>query len=177
MSYLFFYLRKMLTNYSFILKGSIPSKKNSKRMRRTRSGRPVLLSSSRFIQWHSKAYVALKPEAKAVQTPCKITYDFYPQDLRAFDLSNAIESINDLIVDLGIIEDDRWVHLREPVPLVKGLDPQNPRVEVHLETLPKTEFDRSIELLLSKEALRKEAQRLKITQKSLREKLLFAVQA
>ena len=54
---------------------------------------------------------------------------FYCKDLRRRDVSNMLESINDLLVDAGIIEDDDWKHVR-----IGGadadLDRENPRAEI-----------------------------------------------
>lgn len=54
---------------------------------------------------------------------------FYVQDLRRRDVSNMIESINDLFVDEGIVKDDDWQHVR----IGSGdaeLDRKNPRAEI-----------------------------------------------
>ena len=39
-------------------------------------------------------------------------YHFYMPDNRKCDLSNKVESINDLFVKYGLIEDDNWNILR-----------------------------------------------------------------
>ena len=57
---------------------------------------------------------------------------FYVQDLRRRDVSNMIESINDLFVDLGIVEDDDWKHVR----IGSGdaeLDRRSPRAEITIK--------------------------------------------
>ena len=54
---------------------------------------------------------------------------FYVQDLRRRDVSNMIESINDLFVDMGVVVDDDWKHVK----IGEGdaeLDRNNPRAEI-----------------------------------------------
>ena len=50
-------------------------------------------------------------EIRPIKHRIKVDYVFTPKDRRLFDISNKIESINDLMVDLGIIEDDNYKFL------------------------------------------------------------------
>ena len=90
----------------FILRGNIPSKKNSRI--NTRSGRSF--PSKAYTQWHEIACWQLK-RLKTIDYRIKIDYIFTPKDKRKFDVSNKIESINDLLVDMGIIKDDNYIFL------------------------------------------------------------------
>ena len=113
-----------------ILLGQVPSKKNSRI--NTRSGRSF--PSKRYSEWHKSAseqLKAIKLDEVTVNSDlkCEINYMFYVQDLRRRDISNMIESINDLFVDLGIVADDDWRHVR----IGSGdaeLDRENPRAEI-----------------------------------------------
>jgi len=90
----------------FKLMGNIPSKKNSRI--NTRSGRSF--PSKRYSEWHELAswqIITMKPIGYRI----KIDYTFIPKDRRLFDVSNKIESINDLLVDMGIVEDDNYKFL------------------------------------------------------------------
>lgn len=58
-----------------------------------------------------------------------INYVFYCQDLRRRDVSNMLESINDLLVDVGILKDDDWKHVRIGWADA-DLDRDNPRAEI-----------------------------------------------
>jgi Holliday junction resolvase RusA-like endonuclease len=46
------------------------------------------------------------PEHKDLVWPLSIEYVFHPDTKRRFDMSNKIESINDMLVSSGIIQDD-----------------------------------------------------------------------
>ena len=113
--------------------GQTPSKKNSRI--NTRSGRSF--PSKRYAEWHKNSSLYLESILEKL-TPERfgkvtINYMFYVQDLRRRDVSNMVESINDLLVDLGVIEDDDWKHVR----LGSGdaeLDRENPRCEITIKS-------------------------------------------
>ena len=91
---------------TIVFEGHIPSKKNSKVV--TRSGH--IVPSKAYREWHTRELITLIGVG-GVSAPFAIDYQFWiggtkiPAD---FDLSNALESINDLLVDAEVIEDDRW---------------------------------------------------------------------
>ena len=49
------------------------------------------------------------------------------------DLSNKAESIMDLLVDNGVIEDDNWFEVPALASTFGGVDKANPRAEVVIE--------------------------------------------
>jgi Holliday junction resolvase RusA-like endonuclease len=57
-------------------------------------------------------------------------------DNRRTDLSNKAESIMDLLVDNGILEDDCWQIV--PILALQGMkvDKENPRAEIFITTVP-----------------------------------------
>lgn len=98
----------------FELDGDIPSKKNNPRIFR-RGKQNVRLPSTKYDKWHEVAGYQInlqKTSMKGIEFPLqKCEYIavtiFYP-NLRVHDNSNVIESIHDLLVDMGIISDDNW---------------------------------------------------------------------
>ena len=72
-------------------------------------------------------------------SPVEITYAFYiggkvsPME---FDLSNSEESINDLLVDAGIIEDDSWLHVVDRRGYVAGFVQGEGRCVVDITHVP-----------------------------------------
>ena len=115
-----------------VLKGKIPSKKNSKIIV-CRNGRPLLLSSKNYREWHEeqswliKKYIPKQPIKK-----CKIEMAFYSGDKRLYDLSNKAESAMDFLVDNKIIEDDNYSICSELLLKFGGIDKINPRVEIEI---------------------------------------------
>jgi hypothetical protein len=98
--------------------GSIPSKKNSKRVvpiksKKTGKIKRVPISSKRYVDWHKESMEFLKNEFGLppipIQSCYKLIVDIYYGDFRKADNSNKVESIHDLLVDAGILKDDNWI--------------------------------------------------------------------
>lgn len=109
------------------LTGRIPSKKNSKIMV-CRGKTPMLLPSAKYTEWHKDAMLQLKGVDKIDKDILFLT--FYSPDKRPSDLSNKTESIMDLLVDAGLIEDDNWFVIKKLVLIFGGVDKDNPRCEI-----------------------------------------------
>jgi len=109
------------------LLGSTPSKKNSKIIS-CRGSRPLLFPSSKYTAWHKDAMLQLT--GQKVITAKVFTLVFYAGDNRKFDLTNKSESIMDLLVDGGLIEDDNYSVVKELCLRFGGVDKNNPRCEI-----------------------------------------------
>lgn len=117
----------MLTVY-----GNVPSKKNSKR-RIFRGGKPFMIPSEAHEAWHRDAigqllknshlYVKYNGEV--------IELRFFPQGKHKGDLTNKAESVMDLLVDAGWLEDDNWFVASRINLRFGGVDKDNPRVEIN----------------------------------------------
>jgi len=94
---------------SFGITGRIPSKKNGKRILRA-GGRTFIGSSKDYVAWQREHVGPLKlqfghfPDGKKYA----VAIDFTAGDRRAFDLTNKAESVMDLMVDAGVIDDDNF---------------------------------------------------------------------
>ena len=103
----------------YTLKGTVPSKKNSKQIS-CRGGKPLVRVSKNYKEWHDKAVYELAMQNKDgyVITKCDlIKVCFYVKDKRKRDLDNGLASILDTMVDAGILEDDNYyivpeIHIR-----------------------------------------------------------------
>jgi Holliday junction resolvase RusA-like endonuclease len=116
-----------------ILKGRIPSKKNSKYLI-YRGGRPYFVPSPAYKQWHEEqSWMLKKYTQKHPISKCDITIIMYAPDNRKSDLSNKVESIMDLLVDMKIIEDDNWFVVPNLVLKFAGVDKENPRAIIKIE--------------------------------------------
>lgn len=60
---------------------------------------------------------------------------FFPPDRRKADLSNKFESVADLLVDAGVLEDDNWFVCPSVTIELGEVDKENPRVEIEITTL------------------------------------------
>lgn len=123
----------MKNKIEVVFTGKIPSKKNSKRIV-TNGNRPFIISSKAYKAWEKEWILKLSSEGE-IETPCKLTVKFYPPTLHRFDLSNKLESIQDLFVEAGIIEDDCFKFLPEIECVFVKKDKDNPRIIATLETI------------------------------------------
>lgn len=114
------------------ISGRVPSKKNGKVMI-CRGNKPLIISNAKFQAWEHEQLILLKDYKNKKQIPSVITtmtLSFYFPDNRRTDLTNKAESIMDLFVDAGLIEDDNWEVIPKLVLESKGVDKKNPRVEI-----------------------------------------------
>ena len=112
-----------------IIKGRIPSKKNSTWTIMVK-GRSIRLPSDKYKQWHKEASLQLKGQEKLPENLDYLELTFYFPDNRRTDLTNKAESVMDLLVDNGFIQDDSWQVIPHLRLQCKGIDKENPRVEI-----------------------------------------------
>lgn len=125
------------------LTGDVPSKKNSRQIIYVR-GRPLIIPSKNHKQWHTQAMSQLYGiKSVARQIDC-IELILYPSTKRRGDLSNKFESIADLLVDAGIIEDDNWYIVPKVVLKFGGVDRTNPRAEIYVDTRRKENLSQGL---------------------------------
>ena len=119
--------------FTYIFTSIIPSKKNSKRIiYRGRS--PIIISSQDYLNWEKIESLKFKSAYIKSKKPLDgkkfiISYNFYSPNKRKYDLSNKIESINDMIVSLKLIKgingeyiDDNYEYLSEGSFKYLGVD-------------------------------------------------------
>lgn len=112
-----------------ILKGRIPSKKNSRWIKIIR-GVPISLPSKKYKDWHKDASWQLKEQRVTAPPFSVIKIVIYAPDKRAADLTNKAESIMDLLTDNEVIADDNWFEVPEILLRFGGVDKENPRATV-----------------------------------------------
>lgn len=95
-----------------------------------RGNRPMSLPSKQYQDWHEEQSWFLKSLSHLNIEHCTITQTFFAPDKRATDLSNKAESINDLLVDNGVLKDDNWFVISSLHLEFGGVDKENPRVEI-----------------------------------------------
>ena len=105
----------------------IPSKKNNKQ--RTWK---YLLSSKQYLEREKEQLRSLvgQVEQLRLNQELKVNYKFYMPDNRKSDLSNKVESINDLLVKYWLLEDDNRMIIKELNMRCEWVDKNNPRCEI-----------------------------------------------
>lgn len=124
----------LMKNLTFILEGSVPSKKNSRRVF-ARGGRVVNIPSKKYAEWHKEASRQIDDlSLPKLNPPYEITLCFWMKDNRRADLDNKAASILDLLQDCGVIEDDRWQVLPSVNARAMGISRDAPRVKIELKS-------------------------------------------
>ncbi len=119
---------------SFTLTGRITAKKNNRNLFRGK-GKVFNLPSNKYKQWHARASSELKVQnVPSVKNVTEVQMEFYMPDNLRTDLTNKVESIMDLLVDNGIIIDDCWQQIPRILIDCKGIDRENPRVDVWVQS-------------------------------------------
>lgn len=120
-----------------ILNGRTPSKKNSRAIF-VRNGKIVNIPSPDYKSWHTEKSWELKKYKQNVFYPKnKITITLFAGDRRKFDLTNKAESIMDLLVDNGFLQDDNCDIVPEIYLRFGGIITRCPRVEITIENYDK----------------------------------------
>ena len=107
----------------------IPSKKNQKQ----RTGR-FLVSSQAYQKREKEQLKSLSEQVEElkINSELYVEYHFFMPDHRICDLSNKVESINDLFVRYWLLEDDNWNIIRYLMIRCEWVDKDNPRCEVKI---------------------------------------------
>lgn len=126
------YLKIKCGQVEIVIKGRIPSKKNSKRWLR-RGGKQFLVPSKKHEEWHKKAYFQVLEQCVPSGVVCSaVVLQMWFPDNRGCDLTNKAESIMDLLVDCGVLKDDNWKCTGSVYLIPMGVDKENPRCEIQL---------------------------------------------
>ena len=120
----------------FTLYGNPVTKKNSQRILMTRAGRPFIMPSKQYEQYRRDCLRQIVGDAKQrIETRVNVKYLFYMETRRKVDLTNLEESLDDILVDAGVLADDNS-------RIVAGHDgsrvlysKENPRVEIEIEEM------------------------------------------
>ena len=83
--------------------------------------------------WHIEAMLKSRLIEK-IKGEVNVSYTFYFPSKHPRDLANYEKLTTDLLVDRGIIEGDDWKIIKRMEFLFGGIDRQNPRVEITLES-------------------------------------------
>ena len=120
-----------------ILKGRIPSKKNSS-WSMTRGNRQLRFPSSKYTKREKEQLAALKEQEilpMGFNQPLEIQYKFWRPDNRKTDISNKLESVNDMLKRYWLLEDDNSTIVKYIKAIAMWVDKENPRCEIYIKDL------------------------------------------
>ena len=97
------------------------------------------IPSKKYKEWHDGASnQLLKQRKRPVRGIRDISIHFWAPDKRKTDLTNKAESILDLLVDNGILEDDNWFVVGKLTLYLAGVDKDNPRAEIEINEVKRS---------------------------------------
>jgi len=118
--------------FKLTIPGDCPTKKNSGRM--IKRGRAIFRIPNAYHEaWHDENMLRLRQPVKPFGIVQEVSMTIYPKTARKSDLTNKAESIMDLLVDLGYLEDDNWTIVPAVSLKFGGIDKLKPRVEVEIK--------------------------------------------
>lgn len=119
----------------FTIYGQVLSQKNSKQIAiNRRTNRPFVMSNPRIQDWKKEMSAQLLAVDK-IKGPVQISISIWNKDKRKRDLDNQGTSILDLLKNNDIIEDDNCFILQKITVEFAGIDKENPRAEINIESL------------------------------------------
>ena len=107
------------------------TKKNSQRIA-VRGGRPIILPSEKYKEYESIALWYIPKMGEAIDFPVNVKCVFYMPNNRLCDLTNHLESIDDVMVKAGLLKDDNYKIIASHDGSRVLVDKDNPRTEVEI---------------------------------------------
>lgn len=102
---------------------SLPSKKNSKQLRKNfKTGKTFISSSDKYHIWEEWFVRDIQSLWYTLGKVQSATFTFWAPNKRKFDLTNKAESINDGLVKAGFLEDDNYDCLPEIILKFWGIE-------------------------------------------------------
>lgn len=121
--------------YEIIVKFTVPitpvTKKNSQRIV-VRGGRPIILPSEKYKEYEDIALWYIPKRGDPIDFPVNVKCIFYMPTNRLCDLTNHLESIDDVMVKAGLLKDDNYKIIASHDGSRVLVDKDNPRTEVEI---------------------------------------------
>lgn len=91
------------------------------------------IPSKAYALWHTDALTQLDSyRGGIIDDVERVELFFYAPDRRSSDLTNKAESVMDLLVDKGVLEDDNWWLVSKIELNFMGVDKLDPRCEISI---------------------------------------------
>ena len=113
--------------------GQTPSLKNRKKIT-CKGNRPRMYTEKSVKDWQKDALQELMQYTGQQDGKVMMDYMFYVKDDAVRDISNMIQSVEDILVEKGLLIDDSWQHVCIGTADAQ-IDRDNPRCEVTIVEL------------------------------------------
>lgn len=120
-----------LTETIISIKGRVPSLKNAKRLIRVK-GRLIPIPSKAWVKFEDEMLENISAKDVPITPPYKITYKVYMKGKGNQDLDNIIAGVNDLLMKLNYLVDDRHIH---EILASKYIDASDYSTDVYISSL------------------------------------------
>jgi Holliday junction resolvase RusA-like endonuclease len=107
------------------------TKKNSQRIV-IRGGKPIILPSEKYKEYEAIAQWYIPRRGEPIDFPVNVKCTFYMPSRRQCDLTNHLESIDDVMVKAGLLKDDNYGIIASHDGSRVMVDKDNPRTEVEI---------------------------------------------
>lgn len=113
-----------------VVTGNPVTKKNSARIAKTKTGRPFILPSERYVKYEKLFLKQVASLPEPIRSGVNVKCVYYMDNRRRVDLLNLLEATCDALVKAGVLEDDKsGIVVGHDGSRVK-YDRENPRVEI-----------------------------------------------
>ena len=109
------------------------SKKNHQQILKNKYGRPFIAPSKQYRDYERDALWFIPKRDRLIDYPCNVKCLFYMPTKRLCDLTNMLESIDDVMVKAGLFKDDNYRIIAAHDGSRVLYDKDNPRTEVYIE--------------------------------------------
>ena len=108
------------------------TKKNSQQIIQIK-GRPMIIPSKAYRIYLADCKKIIKPPYKPIDYPVNVQAHYYMKTKRRVDISNLHSGLHDLLVALGIVEDDHCGIIVSTDGSRVFYDKENPRTEIEIK--------------------------------------------
>jgi Holliday junction resolvase RusA-like endonuclease len=102
---------------------------------KNRYGKPFVAPSEQYEQYEATALWYIPKRGTPIDFPVNIKCTFYMPNHRPCDLTNHLESIDDVMVKAGLLKDDNYKILASHDGSRVQVDKQSPRTEVEISRI------------------------------------------
>lgn len=130
-----------MAELKYVIKLPPITKKNSQQiLMNPKTKRPFIMPSKKYKEYEAQAGWFLKPRPpRPISCVLNVKCLFYMPTRRRVDLTNLLEAVDDILVHVGIIEDDHYGIIAAHDGSRVLYDKDNPRTEIYITKMPAPE--------------------------------------
>jgi Holliday junction resolvase RusA-like endonuclease len=111
----------------------ITKKNHQQIVNNPKTGKPFVIPSRQYKEYEKSAMWFIPRPQKPIDIPVNVKCLFYLPTKRKGDLTNYLEAIDDVMVKVGLLEDDNYTIIQSHDGSRVLYDKANPRTEIIIE--------------------------------------------